>query len=141
MTLNFETRGHITHVFPWAHVGGYHRVHHGGVSGFSFSELHHWPIHYRPEAAPPPKKDVWWEFNPCVYRNAVDGAYYDDVLVRGDVNPFAYEPPGPVFRAVARSRDFTLYEKDETARWPERGPIDEGPCSPKSVPPERALGY
>jgi hypothetical protein len=136
ITLNFDAHSSATHYPAWLHIAAYHRARAGGVASFSFSELHHWPVHYRPGAAPPPE-EAWWELNPCVFRNAVDGEYFDYVLVRGHVDPFADEPEGPVFHAVARSRDFTLYEKSPSAsaapdRWPAKKKPDEGPCAARS---------
>jgi hypothetical protein len=60
LTLNFDIRPTESHIDPWVHVGAYHRVRRGGVSTFSFSELHHWPLRYRPEAAPPRNRGATW---------------------------------------------------------------------------------
>lgn len=57
----------------------------------------------------------------------MDGAFYDYVLVGGDVRPFERRPAGPAFREVRRTRTFVLYEKVEGEIW--NGP-DEGPCTP-----------
>jgi hypothetical protein len=133
--LNFRTKSPRTHFAPWPHLGAYYRLGGGGVASWSFSEMHHWSLHYVPEAAPP-AHGAFWEFNPCVFRNAVDGPYYDYVLVRGHVDPFKDKPPGPAWRSIAHQRDYTLYEKtgDE---WPPRDapPGDEGPCKGPSAPP------
>jgi hypothetical protein len=127
VTLNFDQRSPTTHVFPWAHVGSYHRVRAGGVAGFSFSELHHWPVHYKPSESPPHKEGTTWDLDPCTYRNAVDGAYYDFVLVRGTVDPFRDEPPGPIFRPIVTLPAMTLYRK-EPGEWPPGDTPDTGPC-------------
>jgi hypothetical protein len=125
-TLNFRRRSPRTHFPPWVHVGAYYRARKGGVASWSFTELPHWSLHYQPGAAPP-RHRPFWEFDPCVFRNAEDGSYYDYVLVRGDVDPFRDQPPGPAWRPIARARDFTLFEKtaDQWQPWTER---DEGPC-------------
>ena len=54
----------------------------GGIAGFSFAEIPHWPVRYRPEVAPPTKPILFWDFDPCLYRNTVDGPYYDYIFVR-----------------------------------------------------------
>jgi hypothetical protein len=126
LTLNFDIRSPTTHIFPWAHVGAYHRVRSGGVASFSFSELHHWPIHYK-DSERPPGKPATWDLNPCSFRNAVDGTYFDFVLVRGRVEPFRAEPPGPIFRPLVSSGAMTLYRK-EPGEWPASEKTDPGPC-------------
>ena len=112
----------------WVHMGSYHRARKGGVSDASFAELGHWPVVYRADAAPPPKPHPFWEFDPCVYRNEIDGAYYDYVLTRGDVDPFRDAPPGPRWRVAAREKEWTLYEKVPGATNPRWSVADRGPC-------------
>jgi hypothetical protein len=133
MTLNFDIRSPTTHIFPWAHAGAYHRVRSGGVASFSFSELHHWPIHYK-AAERPPAKPALWDLNPCAFRNEVDGVYFDFVLVRGPIDPFRVEPPGPIFRPVVRSGAMTLYRK-EAGQWAAGEKPDTGPCPPRHAEP------
>jgi hypothetical protein len=114
--------------FPvWIHLGAYHRAHAGGVAEFSFTQLHHWPLHYAPGAGPP-SKPMFWDSAPCLYSNATDGAYYDYLLVYGPVNPFRDEPPGPAFHAVGEASDFVLYAKDPQTTWPAWSTPDHGPC-------------
>lgn len=128
VTLSFHERSGRNHFPPWVHVGSYHRNNRGGVAAFSFAELNHWPMQYRAESAPPKKPIPFWDFHPCLFRNAVDGAYYDYVLVRGRLDPFRDSPPGPRFRPIGRAQDFTLYEKvtgETNPDWPFE---DEGPC-------------
>lgn len=127
LSLNFDPRSSTTHYFPWGHVGAYHRVRGGGVAGFSFSELKHWPIHYRASAAPPVKAGALWDLPACSFRNSVDGAYYDFVLVRGKVDPFVSAPEGSVFRPVVVTPPMTLYRK-ESGVWPHGETTDDGPC-------------
>jgi hypothetical protein len=112
---------------PWYQMGSYHRAESGGVASFSFSEIAHWPIHYLPEAAPPPHH-AFWEFDPCVYRNAVDGSYYDYVLTRGAVDPFRDDPPGPKWKKIATEKDWTLFEKISNETNSEWIVEDRGPC-------------
>jgi hypothetical protein len=133
LTLSFDLRSRTTHIYPWAHVGAYHRVRSGGVAGFSFTELKHWPLHYKPLERPPQKEGATWDVDPCTFRNAVDGAYYDFVLVRGAVEPFASEPPGPVFRPAVTTGTLTLYRKEEGS-WPPLDTPDLGPCRPRGAP-------
>lgn len=138
VTLTTNTDVPPDHFPPWIHVTAYHRVENGGVSEPSFGTLGHWPLHYRPEAAPPPKPELFWEFAPCLYRNASDGPYYDYVLVNGELEPFADRPPGPSFRAVLREGAWTLYRKipgEMNAPW---DVPDQGPCKPRATLPKSA---
>jgi hypothetical protein len=124
--LNFRTQSPRMHFAPWPHLGAYSRIRHGGVASWSFSEMHHWPLQYAPGVAPP-SHGTFWEFRPCVFRNAEDGAYYDYVVARGGVDPFRDEPTGPAWRRVASQRDYTLYERTGGV-WPAWSVPDEGPC-------------
>ncbi len=117
---------HVT-IGPWYQMGSYHRAQKGGVASFSFSEIAHWPIHYVPAAAPP-AHHPFWEFDPCVYRNAIDGAYYDYVLTRGDVDPFRDAPPGPKWLVLGHQKDWTLYGKIPNDMNPPWAVEDRGPC-------------
>lgn len=125
--LGFLETSKVSPFFPWIHVGGYYRAHGGLVASVSFSELRHWPIRYRPEATPPSKSQPFWEFDPCLFRNQIDGAYYDYVLTRGTIDPFRDAPPGPTWRKEVREGDFTLYEKTG-ATSPAWAVEDRGPC-------------
>ena len=78
----------------------------------------------------------FWSLNPCLYRNAEDGPYYDYVLVKGRIDPFRDAPPGPVFRLVDQVKDFRLYAKAPGETWPAWPAADRGPC----VRRDRALG-
>ena len=127
MTLNFDIRSKTTAVFPWAHVAAYHRVRSGGVASFSFSELHHWPVQYKRSERPPPKPGTKWDYDPCAFRNATDGPYYDLVLVRGPIDPFVTRPAGPIFRPAATVGPMTLYRKED-GTWPPTEGTDPGPC-------------
>lgn len=132
MSLTFRTASEATFTPPYGHIGALHRVQHGGVAAFSFASLRHWSVGFRPEAAPPGKGRVFWDYEPCLFRNAVDGPYYDVVLVRGDVDPFAMHPPGPAWRTVGVVKDFTLWEKVPDEAWPGSPADDAGPCAPTS---------
>ncbi len=127
LTLTSRIDAPPNHFPPWLHAGAYHRARDGGVAEPSFATLGHWPLHFRSEVAPPAKSEAFWEFHPCLFRNAIDGRYYDYVLVFGDMQPFRDDPPGPVFRLVLREKDWTLYEKtaEENPAWTTE---DEGPC-------------
>lgn len=133
LSLDFSMSSKATRFPAWVHLGSYHYARSGGVSGPSFRNLGHWPIHFRPEAAPPDKRVPFWEFSPCLFRNAEDGAYYDHVLVRGLVDPFRDDPPGPVFRAVRTEGDFTLYERIPGLENPAWDHPDRGPCFPRGA--------
>jgi hypothetical protein len=131
MTLNFSGLDpNRAHAPPWLYSGSYHRANNGGVAAFSFSELPHWSVQYRPEAAPPDQGAISWAMGPCLYRNARDGAYFDFVLVRGAVDPFRARPEGPTWRVRGKTAKYTLWEKDGgTAQGP-----DEGPCQGLDAP-------
>ncbi len=126
LTLVFHTASEQVIVTPFVHFGSYYRAQKGGVAGFSFSELPHWPVRYRKALAPPQKAVTFWDWNPCLYRNDKDGAYYDFVLVRGDVDPFAAGTPGPRFRVIGMAKDWVLYEKTAAPWLP--GEDTRGPC-------------
>jgi hypothetical protein len=128
ITLNFQQSSGHAQFAPWLYAGSYHRIRKGGVAAFSFTSLGHWPMRYVEGGAPPPKKDPFWALDPCVFRNADDGPFYDFVLVRGATLPFADEPPGPRFRFVASTAAFSLYEKTKEPPWPAWSSPDEGPC-------------
>jgi hypothetical protein len=127
LTLPFHVTSPRVHWAPWTFIGSYARARRGGVSAFSFSEIPHWPLHFRPDAAPP-RKALFWTFDACGYRNEIDGAYYDYVIARGNINPFRDAPPGPMFRRVDAEREFTLYERVPGATTPPWTVPDRGPC-------------
>lgn len=127
VSLSFHASSAFTSIGPWYQMGSYQRVEKGGVASFSFSEIAHWPIHYLPSAAPPPHRP-FWEFDPCAYRNAVDGPYFDYVLTRGAIDPFRDAPPGPKWLVLGREKDWTLYEKIPGEINPEWTVEDRGPC-------------
>jgi hypothetical protein len=127
LTLPFHSTSAYTHWAPWTFLGSYARARRGGVASFSFTELSHWPLHYRAGAAPPPKP-LFWTFDACSFRNASDGAYYDYVLSRGNVDPFRDAPPGPRWRKIGESRDVALYAKVDGVTSPPWAVDDRGPC-------------
>ena len=124
VSLDFDRRSPRTQYWPYVFAGSYHVARGGAVAAYSFAELPHWPIHYAPGQAPPPKHE-FWIFDPCAYRYEEDGAYYDYVLVHGDEDPFA-DAPGPPFVRVASSGKLTLYEK--VTGPPARSRSGAGPC-------------
>jgi hypothetical protein len=81
------------------------------MSSFSFAELPQSPLRYRPEQAPP-AKPAGWEWRPNLYRNDVDGEYYDYVLVRGAPGLLAREQRGPRFHLIASDGAWQLWAKD-----------------------------
>lgn len=133
LALVFARQSRRVNITPFLHYGGYYMARFGGVASFSFAEVPYWPIQYRPEAAPPKKKIVFWDWNPCLYRNAVDGPYYDYVLTRGDVDPFRADPPGPRWVLIGRAHEWSLYAKDASAP-PAPARPDPGPCEPGALP-------
>lgn len=128
LSLDFDRTSSVTHGSGWVHVAAYHRLRRGGVASLSFSEMTHWPIHYRPEARPPQKEALFWDFKPCLFRNSTDGAYYDFVVSRGR-DPFGNDPPGPRWHRRALIDGWSVHEREEA---PPRGPgaPDPGPCPP-----------
>jgi hypothetical protein len=129
VSLIFDRESSRTHVGPFLHFGSYYAARYGGVASFSFAEVPHWPVQYRAEVAPPKTPTVFWDWNPCLFRNTIDGPYYDFVLTRGEPRPFADSPPGPVWRTIGGARDWTLYEKTPETRPAVQGVIDRGPCA------------
>ena len=128
LTLVFERRSRYVHVTPFVHFGGYYRIRYGGVASFSFAELSHWPVRYRPEEAPPKKRVVFWDWNPCLYRNSHDGPYYDFVMARGAVDPFGGEPPGPKWRIIGGAGEWRLWQRVPGTWEPAVEAVDVGPC-------------
>jgi hypothetical protein len=100
---------------PFLHFGSYYRARHGGVAEYSFARLPQSPLRYRPESAPP-SKPAYTEWLPYSFLNSREGPYYDYVLVRGTVNPFARNPAGPVWRLVASEGHWALFERASPAR-------------------------
>jgi hypothetical protein len=129
ISINFDKSSRHAQFAPWLYAGSYHRIRRGGVASFSFTSLGHWPMRYVDGGAPPAKKDPFWALDPCVFRNAEDGPFYDFVLVRGSTLPFRDEPPGPRFRFVASASGFSLYEKTTEPPWPAWASPDLGPCA------------
>jgi hypothetical protein len=110
LSLVFDQNSGHAKFSPFLHFGSYYRARGGAIASFSFAELPQSPLRYRPERAPPPMPPGW-EWRPWTFRNDREGAYYDYVLVRGPVDPFARAPPGPRWRVAARGGSWTLYEK------------------------------
>ena len=106
----FEQNSRFARFSAFLHYQAYYRARMGGVASFSFAELPQSPVRYRPENAPP-QHPAGWEWHANLFRNDVDGFYYDYVLVHGYVDPFARRPPGPVWRLLARDGSWALYEK------------------------------
>ena len=99
----------------------------------SFSEMSHWPIQYRPEARPPKKSVMFWDFDPCRFRNSEDGPYYDYIVTRGRVDPLDGNPPGPAWRELPQVDAFRIFEKLPSHVAASSLPpfaIDLGPCTP-----------
>jgi len=133
VTLSFDAQRHETRFPPYAFAGAYHRARSGGIASYSFTEMHHWSVHYRESARPPTKGVPLWIYAPCEYRNKIDGMFYDYVLVIGEVDPFAKHPAGPRFRSIRRTAAMALYEKVE----PELNAVDgasDAPCGSITMP-------
>ncbi len=136
LTLEFARESAFAQFPPWTKVGALHRLRGGGVASVSFAEVPHWPIHFRPESRPPhlPGRDLEWQ--PCEFRNAVDGPYFDYVLVRGPIDPFRDTPPGPRWRLVGvaveqRAPRWALFGKADGPDVPAVS-VDRGPCAASS---------
>lgn len=108
--LIYDQNSRFAKFSAFLHFGSYYRARKGGVASFSFAELPQSPLRYRPEAEPP-RHPPGWEWHPNMFRNQVDGEYYDYVLVHGLVDPFAYRPQGPAWRLLTREGRWSLYEK------------------------------
>ena len=106
----FDQNSRYAKFSAFLHFQAYYRARMGGVASFSFAELPQSPLRYRPETAPPPHP-AGWEWHANMFRNDLDGFYYDYVLVHGRVDPFARRPPGPEWRILSREQDWTLFEK------------------------------
>jgi hypothetical protein len=92
--------------------------------------MRHWPIQFRAGQEPPKKKSaLFWDFQPCLFRNSTDGPYYDVIVTRGDVDPIANDPPGPSWRVAAVVDRWRVLEKVPGSMHgtPEE---DRGPCPP-----------
>jgi hypothetical protein len=133
LSLEFDRESAFAQFPPWTKVGALHRLKGGGVASVSFAEVPHWPIHFRPESRPPglPGRDLEWY--PCDFRNTVDGPYYDYVLVRGQIDPFRDDPPGPRWRLLGRAVQerapaWTLFERASGPDVPALA-ADPGPCA------------
>ncbi len=137
VSLRFGHRASRTYYDPYPFAGSYHRAHGGLIASYSFSDLPHWPVQYTSAARPPQKPVPLWIYAPCAYRNAIDGPFYDYVLVSGGVDPFADRPAGPVFREVRRAAELVLYERVLGEAWTgDRG--QDGPCA-RTVAPARSM--
>lgn len=95
---------------PFLHYASLYRARSGGVASFSFAELPQSPLRYRPEAEPP-RKPAGWEWHPELYRESVDGAWYDYVLVRDRVAAFDPRAPGSHWRLLGSAGRWTLWGK------------------------------
>lgn len=137
LTLVFHTPSTQVHVSPFIHFGAYYRARFGGIASFSFSEIPYWPLQYRSEVSPPKKSIVFWDWNPCLFRNSVDGPYYDFILMRGDIRPFRSDTPGPRWRVIGAARDWVLYARNPEKLVPSPLPADRtdpGPCAARAKP-------
>jgi len=106
----FEQNSRHAKFSAFLHYQAYYRARMGGVASFSFAELPQSPLRYRPENAPPPHP-AGWEWHAGLFRNDVDGLYYDYVLVHAPFEPPQLRAPGPRWRPLAQRGDWALYEK------------------------------
>jgi hypothetical protein len=130
LTLNFAPGSQETYIDPYVYSASIAVAERGGLAAFSFASLPHWSVHYRKDIAMPAHKP-FWVFTPCAFRNAIDGEFFDTIIVRGALDPFATKPAGPVYERIASSTPYTVYRKVPGMRW-EQAPgvaaIDTGPC-------------
>ncbi|MDB4946496.1 MAG: 1,4-alpha-glucan (glycogen) branching enzyme GH3-type [Labilithrix sp.] len=112
LSLNFDARSVHVDAPAFNYFGSYYRARYGGIASFSFNEIPHWPVHYKASERPPGQSgdQLSWG-NPCVFRNARDGMYFDFVLVHGARDPLAEKPAGPVWEMIGGSRGFRLYRR------------------------------
>lgn len=125
--LNFQRQSIHSNVDPFAYFGSYYRARYGGISAFSFSEVPHWPVRYRPRWKPP--MPLTWG-DACGYRNSRDGEFFEMVLTHGEHVPFAsVSGPGPTWELVGATRAWRLYRKVPGVR--NASPVEEdlGPCA------------
>jgi ABC-type arginine/histidine transport system permease subunit len=127
LALIFDNTSYTAKFPPYVHFGAYYRARYGGVATFSFAGMPQSPFRYRDEAKPPKSRRGEW--NPCSFRNAIEGSYYDYVLVRGSIDPFSREPPGPRWRRIAHDGSWSLFERVAGAEVPRGAHPDRGPCS------------
>jgi hypothetical protein len=106
----FEQNSRYAKFSAFLHFQAYYRARMGGVASFSFAELPQSPLRYRPERAPPPHP-AGWEWHAGLFRNDLDGVYYDYVLVHAAFEPPQLRAPGPRWRALAQRGTWALYEK------------------------------
>jgi hypothetical protein len=111
LTLVYDRGSQAAKFVPYLHFGSYYRARGGGIAAFSFAELPQSPLRYRPQTEPP-RHPVHWEWEPWRFDRVVDGNYYDYVLVRGNVDPFARPGPGPRYRRIAHEGLWALYAKE-----------------------------
>ena len=111
LSLVYDRGSRTAKFVPYLHFGSYYRARGGGIAAFSFAELPQSPLRYRPETEPP-RHPVHWEWEPWQFDPVVDGSYYDYVLVRGAVDPFARAGAGPRFRRIAQEGLWSLYAKN-----------------------------
>jgi hypothetical protein len=129
-TLNFVHGARNAYLDPYPYAGTIAAARSGGIPGFSFATLPHWSIHHKADTAPP-SHVPFWIFAPCTFRNRIDGAYFDYVVVRGSLNPFQTKPEGPRFEPIRQAANYTLYRKVADEMWAraDGAPADEGPCA------------
>jgi hypothetical protein len=106
----FEQNSRYAKFSAFLHYQAWYRARMGGVASFSFAELPQSPLRYRPENAPPPHP-AGWEWHASLFRNDVDGVYYDYVLAHASFEPPQLRAPGPRWRTVAQRGTWALYEK------------------------------
>ena len=126
--LNFAPHSVRANIDPFQYFGSYYRARYGGIAAFTFSEMPHWPVQYRPEWHPPTPM-AWGD--PCAFRNARDGQFFEFVMTHGEKDPFASAPPGPTWEVVGASRAWRLYRKVPGSWTPAAATPDLGPCAPE----------
>ena len=121
LALIQDPTSHQARFPPYVHFGSYYRARKGGVAAFSFAELPHAPLRYRPETAPP-VMPVHWEWEPWRFSNEREGSYFDYILVRGTVDPLASAPAGPAWQPIAHQGLWTLQVRKGTPSSPADAP-------------------
>lgn len=108
LSLDYAKYSSRTNASVLHHFGSYYRARYGGIASFSFSEMPHWPVRYRPEWSPPQRMTFG---NPNVFDPERDGAYFDFVLVHGDARPLDGAAVAPRWEVIGVARGFRLYRK------------------------------
>ena len=111
LMLLVDERSDTQRFFPYHHFGAFYRARKGGIVEHAFVELPQSPLRYRPEAAPP-RRYFGSEWDPLGVDNLREAAFYDFLLVRGDVAGVPAGPPGPHWRQIDAAGHWSLFARE-----------------------------